>query len=243
MRAFSQTNARRGTSNFSMMTPAQKEAATATLLVSRAKAGDPRAFDELVRRYRKRIFALALHLSSSESDADDITQDVFIRAFGTLDQFEGRSEFFTWVYRLTVNRAIDARRARVRRSESSIEDDDPRLERAVAVDAGGDPRRAAELRQTYARLLHALDSLPVDMRTTVVLVALQGLSNAEAAVVQKCSRGTIAWRMHEARTRLLAALEPNRISVRTKTVSSQLAELLSNAGLPVGPLRFGPASG
>jgi RNA polymerase sigma-70 factor (ECF subfamily) len=216
------------------MTPAQREAATATLLVARAKAGDPRAFDELVRRYRRRIFALALHLSGSEPEADDITQDVFLRAYGSLVEFEGRSEFFTWVYRLTVNRALDARRARVRRSESSIEDHDPRLERAIAVDAGGDPRRAAELRQTYTRLLHALDGLPPEMCTTIVLVALQGLSNAEAAVVQKCSRGTIAWRLHEARARIQAALEPNRISARPKTVSSHLADLLEGAGLPTG---------
>ena len=80
-----------------MTTPAQREAATAALLVARAKAGEPHAFDALVRRYRKRIFALALHLSGSESDADDIAQDVFIRAVRALDQFEGRSEFFTWV--------------------------------------------------------------------------------------------------------------------------------------------------
>src|SRR5258706_6217966 len=134
------------------MTRAQQEAAAATALVERAKAGDPAAFNGLVRRYRKRIFALALHLSGSESDADDITQDVFIRAFHTLDKFEGRSEFFTWVYRLTVNRAFDARRTRIRRSESSFEDD-PRLELAIEVDAHGDPRRAAELRQTYTRVL------------------------------------------------------------------------------------------
>jgi RNA polymerase sigma-70 factor (ECF subfamily) len=220
-----------------MMTNAQREAATASALVARAKSGEPRAFDELVRRYRKRIFALALHLSGSESDADDITQEVFWRAFDSLAEFEGRSEFFTWVYRLTVNRSLDARRARARRSESSIEEDDPRLERAVAVDSGGDPRRAAELRQTYARLLHALDALPPDMCTTVVLVALQGLSNAEAAVVQKCSRGTIAWRLHEARARLLAAMAPTRIHASPRPMSSHLEGLLSGAGLPIlGPL-------
>src|SRR5271156_5846283 len=114
-----------------MTTHAQREAETATRLVDGAKRGDPRAFDELVRRYRKRIFALALHLSGSESDADDISQDVFLRAFHTLEQFEGRSEFFTWIYRLAVNRALDARRLRPRRSESSIAQADPRVERAV----------------------------------------------------------------------------------------------------------------
>jgi len=216
------------------MTRAQQEAATATALVERAKAGDPAAFNALVRRYRKRIFALALHLSGSESDADDITQDVWIRAFHTLDKFQGRSEFFTWVYRLTVNRAFDARRARIRRSESSF-DDDPRLELAVEVDAHGDPRRAAELRQTYTRVLMVLDSLPADMKTTVVLVALQGLSNAEASVIQNCSRGTIAWRLHEARARIHKALE-SRSSITRRTddtlASSSIGEFLWRAVTP-----------
>jgi len=216
------------------MTRAQQEAATATALVERAKAGDPAAFNALVRRYRKRIFALALHLSGSESDADDITQDVWIRAFHTLDKFEGRSEFFTWVYRLTVNRAFDARRSRIRRSESSFEDD-PRLELAVEVDAHGDPRRAAELRQTYTRVLQVLDSLPADMKTTVVLVALQGLSNAEASVIQNCSRGTIAWRLHEARARIHTALA-KRESITRRTddtlASSSIGEFLWRAVTP-----------
>src|ERR1041384_5522972 len=106
------------------MTHAEREAATATALVAAAQAGDQRAFDALVRRYRKRIFALALHLSGSESEADDIVQDVFLRAYRALDRFEGRSEFFTWVYRLTLNRAHDARRSRARRGESSIDEAD-----------------------------------------------------------------------------------------------------------------------
>ena len=212
------------------MTPAQREAAAATLLVGRAKAGDRTAFDELVRRYRKRIFALALHLCGSESDADDVTQDVFLRAYHTLCRFEGRSEFFTWVYRMAVNGALDARRARARRSESSFEDD-PRIARAVEADSGGDPRKAAELRQTYARVVRALDALPADMRATVVLVALQGLSNAEAAVVQKCSRGTIAWRLHEARARIDRALLPER-RCTAHAISKHLGALLASAGLP-----------
>ena len=225
-----------------MTTPAQREAATAALLVERAKAGEPNAFDALVRRYRKRIFALALHLSGSESEADDIVQDVFIRAFRALDQFEGRSEFFTWVYRLTVNRALDARRSRTRRGESSIDDEDPRIERAIEVDASGDPQRAAELRQTYARVLRALDALPPDMRTTVVLVALQGLSNAEAAVVQGCARGTIAWRLHEGRKRLLEATAERSAPIRRETLSAHLGRLLVDAGLPLLDVELTPAS-
>jgi RNA polymerase sigma-70 factor (ECF subfamily) len=174
-------------------------------LVKRAQAGDRSAFDDLVRRYRARIYALTLHLTGSRSEADDITQDVFTRAYQQLHTFAGRSEFFTWLYRIAVNRALNARRDTARRRTSGL--DDPRVQAAVAVDAWGDPRRAAELRQTYARLVAALDRLSPTLRSTVVLVALQGLSHDEAAAVLGCSPGTVAWRIHEARQQLHAALD------------------------------------
>jgi RNA polymerase sigma-70 factor (ECF subfamily) len=210
------------------MTNAEREAATATALVAAAKAGDQRAFDALVVRYRKRIFALALHITGSASEADDIAQDVFLKAYRALPQFEGRSQFFTWVYRMTVNRSLNVRRDRARRGEDTL--DDPRLELAVAVDSRSNPGRAAELRQNYARLLRALDSLPIDMRTTVILVSLQGMSHGEVAIIQNLSEGTIAWRMHEARRRLHDAMEPERRQ-RNRELSDELTRALSEHGL------------
>lgn len=210
------------------MTHAEREAATATALVAAAKAGDQRAFEALVVRYRKRIFALALHITGSASEADDIAQDVFLKAYRALPQFEGRSQFFTWVYRMTVNRSLNVRRDRARRGEDTL--DDPRLELALAVDTRSDPGRTAELRQTYARLLRALDSLPIDMRTTVILVSLQGMSHGEVAVIQSLSEGTIAWRMHEARRRLHDAMAPERRQ-RKRELSDELARALSEHGL------------
>ncbi len=212
------------------LTHAEREGLAAAQLVARAKAGDQRAFEALVRRYRKRIFALALHVAGSKAEADDITQEVFLSAYRNLPSFEGRSEFFTWVYRMTLNRSLNARRDRDRRGERLV--DDARLELAVAVDAKGDPRRAAELRQTYARLLLALDNLPAEMRTTVILVSLQGMSHGEAAVVQKTNEGTVAWRIHEARRRLSAALAPEKLN-RPRTLSADFAEQLLEHGLPV----------
>jgi len=212
------------------MTHAEREAQTATVLVAQAKAGDPRAFEALVRRYRKRIFALALHITGSASEADDIAQEVFLKAYRALDGFEGRSQFFTWVYRMTVNRSLNVRRDRARRGEDMLED--PRLELAVAVDARSDPGRAAELRQSYARLLRALDSLPADMRTTVILVSLQGLAHGEVAVVQKISEGTVAWRMHEARRRLNEAMMPQKLQ-RRRELSAELSRVLVEHGLLV----------
>ena len=213
------------------MTNAEREALTATALVAEAKAGDQRAFEALVRRYRKRIYALALHITGSASEADDIAQEVFLKAYRALPQFEGRSQFFTWVYRMTVNRSLNSRRDRARRGEDTI--DDPRLELAVAVDARNNPGRAAELRQTYGRLLRALDSLPLDMRTTVILVSLQGLSHGEAGVIQKVSDGTIAWRMHEARRRLHDAMAPEKLHRKRGELSAELARVLTEYGLPI----------
>ena len=212
------------------MADPKREGEAAAALVARAKAGDASAFEALVRRYRKRIFALALHLTGSGSDADDITQDVFLRAYRALDGFEGRSEFFTWVYRMTVNRSLNARRDRERRGEEPM--DDVRVELAVGVDARGNPALEAELRQTYTRLVRALDALPAEMRTSVVLVALQGLSHGEAAVVQKCSDGTIAWRIHEARRRMATAMQPDQVRKR-RPLSAELSRLLAEHGLPV----------
>jgi RNA polymerase sigma-70 factor (ECF subfamily) len=213
------------------MTNAEREAATATALVTAAKAGDQRAFEALVVRYRKRIYALALHIAGSASEADDIAQDVFLKAYRALPQFEGRSQFFTWVYRMTVNRSLNVRRDRARRGEDTL--DDPRLELAVAVDSRSNPGRAAELRQTYARLLRALDSLPIDMRTTVILVSMQGMSHGEVAVIQNLSEGTIAWRMHEARRRLQEAMAPERILRKRGALSADLARVLTEHGLLV----------
>src|ERR1043165_3637726 len=203
------------------MTNAEREAATATALVEAARAGDDKAFEALVRRYRKRIYALALHMTGSASEADDITQEVFLKAYRALPGFEGRSQFFTWVYRMTVNRSLNAKRDRARRGEDTI--DDPRLELAVAVDARGNPGREAELRQTYSRLLRALDQLPIEMRTTVILVSLQGMSHGEAGVIQKVSDGTIAWRMHEARRRLHEAMAPEKVRRRYRELQSELS--------------------
>jgi len=203
--------------------PPEARAREAAALVEACKRGDPSAFDELVRRYRSRIFALALHLTGSPSDADDITQDAFIRAYAKIHDFEGRSEFFTWLYRIALHRALNGRRDRKRRRTVGL--DDPRVAAAVEVDAAGDPRRALELSESYAQLLAAFDELSPLLRTTVVLTTLQGLSHKEAAVVLETTEGTVAWRVHEARRLLRLSIErlqkeptPTRFRTRARHV-------------------------
>jgi RNA polymerase sigma-70 factor (ECF subfamily) len=184
---------------------AQRRGAEAAELVARAKAGDAKAFDELVRKYRPRVYSLALHLTGQASDADDITQDAFLKAYHKLPEFEGRSEFFTWIYRITLHRALNSKRDRKRRRTVPL--DDPRLVAAVAVDSHGDPERAVQLRDRYRALLEAFDQLTPLLQTTVVLTTLQGLSYKEAAVVLETTEGTIAWRIHEARRKMQGYLD------------------------------------
>jgi RNA polymerase sigma-70 factor (ECF subfamily) len=202
------------------------------VLVDAARRGDRGAFDELVRRYRPRIFALALHITGCRSDADDVVQDAFLRAYHSLGAFRGQSQFFTWLYRIAVNRALNHKRDRGRRRAVSLDDD--RIRAAVAVDAAGDPRRALDLAEDYALLLAALDALSPGLRAAVILVALQGMSHREAAAVLETSEGTIGWRMHEARKRLSAALaEAPRRAPRPEgqRVVRRLEQLLGVAAL------------
>lgn len=177
----------------------------AEALVAAAKGGDQRAFEALYARYRPRIFALALHLTGEASDAEDVTQDAFLKAYARLESFEGRSAFFTWLYRIALHRALNLQRDRGRRRTVGL--DDARVAAAVQVEACGDPQRALELQERYARLLAAFDGLSDTLRTTVVLTTLQGLSHREAAVVLGTTEGTVSWRVHEARRRLRARMD------------------------------------
>jgi len=201
------------------LSEAEQRGLEASQLVQRVQAGDDGAFEELVRRYRPRIFALALHLTGSKSDADDITQDAFLRAYAKIHSFEGRSQFFTWLYRIALYRALNRKRDRGRRKTVDI--DDPRIAAAVEIDAHGDPMIALELHETYGHLLAAFDKLSPTLRTTLVLTILQGLSYKEAAVVLESTEGTIAWRVHEARKHMRKTMEklqrePTPTSVRTR---------------------------
>jgi RNA polymerase sigma-70 factor (ECF subfamily) len=222
---------------------AQQRGAEAAELVARAKAGDRAAFDELVRKYRARVYSLALHLTGQASDADDITQDAFLKAYHKLPEFEGRSEFFTWIYRITLHRALNAKRDRKRRPTVPL--DDPRLVAAVSIDSHGDPERAVQLRDRYRALLEAFDQLSSLLQTTVVLTTLQGLSYKEAAVVLETTEGTIAWRIHEARRKMrgyLDGLESGRARSKRRPMSDSAVFRLEKALMQLVPMVPAPAA-
>ena len=175
-------------------------------LVTAAREGDAEAFGLLVRRHQRRVYRLAVHLLKSGAEAEDVTQDTFVRAYGALDRFDGRSEPFTWIYRICVNLSLNALRSRKTRRASSP--DDPRIE-GLLVDnrpAAGSPQRSTADKQLGRALVEGIDELSDTLRTTLVLVCIDGLSHAEAGEVLGCPEGTIAWRVHEARKKLRGML-------------------------------------
>jgi RNA polymerase sigma-70 factor (ECF subfamily) len=177
-------------------------------LVSAAREGEIEAFGALVRRYQKRIYRLAVHLLRDEAEAEDVTQDTFVRAYGALDRFDGRSEPFTWFYRIAVNLSLNRIRARKSRRQCPPLDD-PRIEGLLVETRTslGDPAGFSADRELALALCEGLDELSETLRTTLVLVAVDGLSHSEAAQVLGCPEGTVAWRVHEARKRLRLFLE------------------------------------
>jgi RNA polymerase sigma-70 factor (ECF subfamily) len=172
-------------------------------LVDAAREGDTEAFGVLVRRYQKRIYRLAVHLLRDAAEAEDVTQDTFVRAYGALDRFDGRSEPFTWMYRIAVNLSLNSIRSR-KSSRKATTPDDPRIESLLVERRGSlaDPAALSSDRQVALALCDGIDELSETLRMTLILVSIDGLSHAEASDVLGCPEGTVAWRVHEARRKL-----------------------------------------
>src|SRR5262245_28188485 len=116
-------------------------------LVDRARAGDAAAFGQLVRRHQQRIHRLALHMLRDKAEAEDVTQETFIRAYQALKRFDGRSEPYTWFYRITVNLSLNTIRSR-KTARTATDADDPRLEALMQEKR---PGHAADPREDAAR--------------------------------------------------------------------------------------------
>src|SRR4051794_439092 len=171
-------------------------------LVDKARKGDRDAFRILFERYHRRAYALAFGVLRHQDDALDVVQDAFIKAHKYLDKFEGNSSFYTWLYRIVMNLAIDHLRKHrrvkpVELDEQKIENegDDPLLPRIL----GGNPGRALMDKQIRARIDQALDELSENHRAVLVMRELEGLSYEDMAQAMGCSKGTIMSRLFHAR--------------------------------------------
>ena len=179
-------------------------------LVALARAGDRCAFDELVRRHAAGLYAVVLRLCAGEQEAEEVTQEAFLRAWRGLPGFRGGSQFFTWLYRIGVNEA--RRRSERSRRGAPVVSLDERRARNVS-DASMRPDDRVEHAELRCELDRAIGGLPVDHRAALVLRDVEGLSTAQAAAVLGLREAAFKSRLHRARSALRVALadhDPNR---------------------------------
>src|SRR6266508_3663112 len=142
--------------------PPPSDAADERKMVKRAKAGDIEAYDELVRLYQERIYATIYHMTANHEDANDLTQETFIKAFQALQSFKGDSSFFTWVYRIAVNKTINFLKQRKNKTHMSLNDLDVNAEHdpdLIALISDKTPRRAINLSELQEKLNAAMQKL------------------------------------------------------------------------------------
>jgi RNA polymerase sigma factor RpoE len=178
-------------------------------LVKRARQGDLAAYDELVRRYQERIYATVYHMTSNHEDANDLAQEAFIKAYQALKSFKGGSSFYTWVYRIAVNKTINFLKQRKNRVQMSLNDVDFNAEHdpdLVALVSDKTPRREANLTELQQKLNEAMQKLSEPHRLVVTLHDVQGMSHEEIAKIMDCNIGTVRSRLFYARQQLQGAL-------------------------------------
>jgi RNA polymerase sigma-70 factor (ECF subfamily) len=182
--------------------------------VRRVQAGETEAFEVLVEKYKRKTFRLAFQVLRDQEEALDVAQEAFVKAFRSLPKFKGDSAFYTWLFRITMNVALDRRRQRVTRAKSMGTEDVPPEEwerSAVSEDRGPDDEAAsAERRERIAR---ALESLSEHHRSIIILSDIEGLSYREIAEVLDVPMGTVMSRLHNARKRLRDALGPGFLAL------------------------------
>ena len=174
-------------------------------LVKNARRGDLKAYDELVKRYQERIYATIYHMTSNHEDANDLAQESFIKAYSALKSFKGGSSFYTWLYRIAVNKTINFLKQRKNKYHLSLNDLDVHAENdpdLVALVSDKTPFREAGLTELQKKLNEALLKLSEPHRMVVVLHDVQGQSHDEIAEVMGCNIGTVRSRLFYARQQL-----------------------------------------
>lgn len=180
-------------------------------LVERSRRDEATAFRELVNKYERRLYAVAYGLLGNREDALDAVQEAFVKAYRSLKRFKGESSFYTWLYRITVNAAIDLGRKESRREEvefrEEVDPDEKKGDYPVAP-ASHDPAEQLMRKELGSLIEGAIQSLPIEQRTAVILREIEGLSYKEIAQVMDCSEGTVMSRLHYGRRRLQEILGP-----------------------------------
>ena len=182
--------------------------------IERARRGDHEAFGVLVVRYQERALRLARRVLKDDERARDAVQEAFLKVYRSLDRFEGRSSFYTWLYRLVLNLCLDIRRRD--RSDREVEWTEERAHPVDPREGGpgswlesgdGGPVGAVERAQIRERVAAAIEQLPDMQRETLILREVEGLSYQEIADALSISKGTVMSRLHYARKKVAGILE------------------------------------
>ena len=181
------------------------------MLVERARQGDRSAFGQLVDEYKDKIYNYVARMLNDPYEAEDVTQEAFLRAYRSLPRFRGASSFHTWLYRIASNLAIDVVRKRKRQEptfslDEPLESDDGEYERELPDETGG-PEDRTSTRETRVAVRRAIMDLPEKLRDVMILYELQGETYEDIADILGVPLGTVKSRLFNARNRLKEALE------------------------------------
>lgn len=173
-------------------------------LIARCVDGDEAACADLVAAHQRTVFNLAFHLLGDRDEALDLSQEVFLRVFRTLSRFRGQSALRTWIYRIAINQARNRQRWWRRRRRADLVSLDDHLTRCGEIEATGEvlPDRLLASKETAARIWAAMERLPFDQRTALVLREIDGLRYEEIAFSLDVAVGTVKSRLTRARQAL-----------------------------------------
>ncbi len=180
-------------------------------LVERVQRGDKGAFDLLVIKYQRKIFRLLSRLIRDQHEIEDVAQEAFVKAYRALPNFRGDSAFYTWLYRIAINTAKNYLVSQGRRAPTSTPTD---IEDAETFDDGdhlrdlNTPDSMLLTKEVAEAVNRAIDQLPEDLRTAIVLRELEGLSYEEIAESMQCPIGTVRSRIFRAREAIALELRP-----------------------------------
>jgi RNA polymerase sigma-70 factor, ECF subfamily len=180
------------------------------LLVERVQQGDKAAFDILVGKYQHKIIKLVGRYVRDQDEAQDVAQDAFIKAYRALASFRGESAFYTWLYRIAINTAKNQLASNKRRAEDfdlDLQDPD-QYEMHGRLRDGDTPEGLALTEEIRETVNQAIEALPEDLRTAIVLREIEGLSYEEIAAAMECPVGTVRSRIFRAREAIDKRLKP-----------------------------------
>lgn len=179
-------------------------------VVQRVQNGEVSAFNQLVQKYRQPLFSIIYNMTGNREDATDIAQEVFIKAFQSINQFRGKASFYTWLYRIAVNSSITfIKRAKKQRfiNYETIDETLVSSEILEYFTAKSKTEKGALLKELQQKLNEALQKLSPKHRIVVILHEVEGMNHKEIADITKTSEGTVRSRLHYAKKMLQAFLQ------------------------------------